>query len=1052
MKRNKAKMATEDDSPGVAMMTATLSDDVAVYADEGETFTKIEGGAGNYIWYNEYQDDKLSTVSSTKEITVDPTQINLTQETHSQFIPFEMNRYYDGIDLSKMMLQIHYVNPSGNEGLAVPCNVQYSDTKLRFAWLVDKYATNNAGDLRFEIIATGTNERGEEYVWKTKPNGKLSVLASLAGNGGAISPDDTWYTQFIGLVNEKVSEAQGYANEAKSVVDEVKGYSDSAKSSADKAQGVIDNAKTELATSIDSKIADELKNYYTSAEVDQKIAEIDYSDLLDGINKKIDAIDGLAKFDVTYNADTNTLTFLNGETTIKSVVLNRDPSAEWVTAYDAKVDKKIEDAVNPIKESVGNLPETLKSDYYNKEATDALLKEKASASDVADLTSTVNTVKQTADSNKTSIGTIGNKVAALEETVNGIDKSGSKTYDATYDSEKIYTLWEIENEGEDNETRTAKSQFKIEGGGSGSGTSSVLKIEYVTTSPLVITVNDKAIIKYNFSGTDSSGDAVTEGVTTWKIGKNTVATSVALAGENTFDATEYVSVGTQKLTLSITDDAGSLVTKSWTVQKVDIRLESSFNDKLTYNIAPVSFDYTPYGAISKDVHFILDGKELEKVTTTSSGIPMAYTIPAQTHGAHLLESYITSEINNSTVESNHIKKDVIWYDPNSTVPVIGCTQTIFTAKQYDTTNIVYTVFDPKTESPVVTLAVDGKVVSTLTLDGNTQTWQYKSADIGSHVLTITCGEVVKTLNATIEKLDVDIEPVTAGLAMDFNPVGYSNNDENRLWTSEDGSVKMTVSDNFDWTNGGYQIDENGDQYFGIRAGSTATFSYNLFGDDARKNGKEFKLIFKTSSVAKSNATFLTCQSGDPAIGLQMNVHEAYVRSSADSLYIPYSEEDIIEFEFNIGKDSEIPMVLSYEDGTPGRPMIYTTDHTFTQNDPAPIVIGSTDCDVRIYRMKAYNTSLTSSAILKNFIADARTASDMIDRYNRNQIYNENNILTPESAAESCPNMRIIKLDCPHFTSSKKDFIKNSSLECIYKNGDPILDNWKFINGYHAGRT
>ena len=1043
-------MATNDSSE-IMPMTASLSDDVAVYDEGSETFTRIEGGAGNYVWYEEYQDDKLSTVSSTKDITVDPTQINLTQETHSQFIPFEMDRYYDGIDLSRMMLQIHYVNPTGNEGLAVPCNVQYSDTKLRFAWLVDKYATNNAGDLRFEIIATGTNERGEEYVWKTKPNGKLSVLASLAGNGGAISPDDTWYTQFIGLVNEKVSEAQGYANEAKSVVDTVKGYSDSAKSSADKAQGVIDNAKTELSGSIDSKITEELKNYYTSAQVDQKIADIDYSSLLAEINGKIDAIDGLAKFDVTYNGDTNTLSFYNGKTVIKSIVLNRDPSAEWVTAYDAKVDKKIEDAVNPIKESVGNLPETLKSDYYNKEATDALLKEKASAADVTELTSTVNIVKQTADSNKSSLGTIGNKVAALEETVNGIDKTGGKTYDATYNEEKIYTLWEIENEGEDNETRTAKSQFKIEGGGSGGGTSSILKIEYVTTSPMVVTVNDKVIIKFNFSGTDSSGDAVGEGTSTWKVGKNTVATGVVVAGENTFDATEYINIGTQKLTLTITDDAGSLVTKSWTVQKVDIRLESTFNDKLTYNLAPVSFDYTPYGAISKDIHFVLDGKELEKVTTTSSGIPMAYTLPVQSHGSHLLESYITSVINNSTIESNHIKKDIIWYDPNSNVPVIGCIQTTFTAKQYDTTNIEYTVFDPKTESPVVTLSVDDKVISTLTLDGNTQTWQYKSSDIGNHVLKIACGETTKILNATIEKLDVDIEPVTANLALDFNPVGYSNNDENRLWTSEDGTVRMTVSDNFDWTNGGYQIDENGDQYFGVRAGSTATFSYNLFGDDARKNGKEFKLIFKTSSVAKSNATFLTCQSGNPAIGLQMNVHEAYVRSSADSLYIPYSEEDIIEFEFNIGKDSEIPMVLSYEDGTPGRPMIYSSDHTFTQNEPVPIVIGSEECDVRIYRMKAYNSSLTSSAILKNFIADARTATEMIARYKRNQIYDENNLLTPESAAAKCPDMRIIKLDTPHFTTSKKDFIKNSSLECVYTNGDPVLDNWKFINGYSAGQ-
>lgn len=492
------------------------------------------------------------------------------------------------------------------------------------------------------------------------------------------------------------------------------------------------------------------------------------------------------------------------------------------------------------------------------------------------------------------------------------------------------------------------------------------------------------------------------------------------------------------------------MTKSWNVQKVDIRLESSFNDTLTYPIGEVSFDYTPYGAIQKDIHFKVDGTELFKVTTRASGIPMTYNIQPQTHGAHLVEVYITAEINGSTVESNHIFKDVIWYDTESDKPVIGCVASKLTVQQYDTENIVYTVYDPKTETPTVTLAVDGKVVSTLQLDANTQTWQYKPTEIGSHTLTITCRDVVKTISVTVEKLDINVEPVTAGLQFDFNPSGRSNNDANRLWSYENNSdIKMTVSENFDWENGGYQIDENGDQYFGIKAGTTAAISYNLFADDARRNGKEFKLIFKTTNVAKANATFLSCENG--GIGLQMNVHEAYIKSSAKSLYVPYSEEDIIEWEFNIDNSETTPIVMSYEDGTPCRPMSYTSDYSFTQTNPVGITIGSNDCDVMIYRMKAYNKSLDTKAILNNFITDARTATEMVSRYKREQIYDENGFLTPHHLAEARPNMRIIMITAPHFTNDKKDFVKNTTMECIYKNGDPKWDNFIIENAYHSGQ-
>nr|WP_270248882.1 DUF6273 domain-containing protein [Coprococcus catus] len=1013
----------------------------AIVDDTGSTdsWQRVDG----YKWFN-YTDNNISSVNEDKSISVNPKQVNITQEENSQFIPFEMNRFYDGIDLKDTIISIHYSRNDNKHASSQAVNVEYNNDRIRFAWLLDRNATGASGVLRFEIRAEGSisdsNGNSYAYIWKTKTDNSLNVLQSLCGKDDTIDVDNSWVQEIVERVTTKVTEKIADAQIGEQV-EQAKQYAAAARVSADNA---VDAVNTELAK----------KNYADKSYVDNAVKGVDVSEQLKDYAKKTDLPTAPTKVSQLEN-DSNYLTGLEASNlyVLKSEYPDDIATKEYVQSELSKVDvseqlkdyakKDLVYTKQEVNDAISNVSVDL-SGYYTKSEVDTK----------------TGTLSSSINKNTQNVSNLSKTVSDLQTTVDGIDTSPRLTYDVKYNDtedsdvgKNVFVFYEIQNEGEENEVKSAKAKFTITGGSGGGTTSSSLKVEYITKTPLVVTLNDRVVIQYNFSGTDSSGDQVLEGTAVWKVGNSTVATNTATSGVNEFDITDFISIGTQKVNLSITDDAGSLVTKNWTIQKIDVRLESSFNDKLTYPIGNIAFDYTPYGAIAKDVHFVLDQKEIGKVETNSSGIPMSYSLPTQTHGTHLLDVYMTAEINNNTIESNHITKDIIWYDEESDIPVIGCVQQNITVKQYDITNIVYTVYDPTTETPEVILAVDGKVLSTLTLDNNTQTWQYKSTDAGKHVLTITCGKTIKTINVTVEKLDIDIEPVTAGLAFDFNPVGKSNNDTDRLWTdANNSSIKMTVSENFDWVNGGYQLDENGDQYFGIKAGTTAVISYDLFADDARRNGKEFKFIFKTTNVSRSDAIFLNCESGTTTpIGLQMNVHEAYIKSSAKSLYIPYSEEDIIEWEFNINKDSDIPIVMSYEDGTPCRPMSYTNDYSFTQESPVPITIGSPDCDVMIYRMKAYNTSLTSSAILSNFIADARTATEMIDRYNRNQIYDENNLLTPDSVANACPDMRIIKIESPIFTNDKKNYIKNASMQCIYKNGDPILDNWQIENGYVVGQ-
>lgn len=1063
-----ASPVAETDSYGI-MTTEDESGMIAAYA--GDSFTLDS----KYRYYPEYHDDTLSKVDNLKNITLDERQINITQETNSQYIPFQMPRFYDGFDLTTTTLMFHFVNKNGYEDYANPVNVYYSSDKIKFAWLVDKRVTAIDGKVKFEIQAVGVNSKGDEYVWKTKPYEDLNVLKSLSGNG-IIEPDNSWVSSFMTQITEQVGLAQAAAQDAANSVSEVEAYANAAAESAREAQSAVDSAKNELEVSVDQavdeKVSDALADYYTKNEVDTLIENIDISDQLEDIKKQIENIDGLAAFNVEY--DGKIMTFYNGESVMKTIEINSDPSAEWTTAYSAQVDEKISAAktevqnnlneykeivnadLESIHEDIDDLPETLATDYYNKTDADATF---ATKTELGVTNTNVSSVTAQSNTNKDNITELGTQLADLQTTISEIDTSPRKTYDVAYNDaedpdigENNFVLYEIENEGLENEVKEIKKKFTIVGG-SGGGSSTTLKIEYITTSPVIATVDDTVIIKYNFSGTDSSGDVVTDGTATWKVAGRIVATNTAVAGENEFDITQYITLGTQKVNLQIVDDAGSLVSKTWTVQKVDVRLESDFNDTFTYPLGDIAFNYTPYGAISKDVHFVLDGEEIGVVTTSASGIPMGYTLPSKEHGAHLLEVYMTATVNNNTIESNHIFKDILWYDATSGVPVIGCINQDFTARQYDTTNIIYTVHDPSTETPDVTLAVDGIVVSELTLDSNTQTWQYKSSDVGEHILTITCGETIKTIKVNIEKLNITIEPVTAGLVIDFNPVGKSNSDADRVWNN--GTYAMSVSDNFDWVNGGYQIDSNGDQYFCIKAGTSATINYNMFADDAKRNGKELKLVFKTTNVQESDAQFLSCinnTTGSDHIGIEMFTHEAMIYGSADKLQLKYSEGDIIEFEFNITKDTEkVPEICGYEDGVATRHLVYDGSFNFTQNTPKPISLGSEKCDLHIYRMKIYNTSLSDKGILNNFIADARNADEMISRYNRNQIYNENQELTPQILAEKCPWLRVYIVSAPYFTNKKSDKVPYTTIQQIYKNGDPILDNWICYDCSHSGQ-
>ena len=104
-----------------AVSEAKISANDASPVLEEEVWTRSD----NCKWYNQYRDDKVSLIDEYKSINLNDTQVNISQEENSQFIPFEMDRYYDGIDLVGKLIQIHYINENKDEDYDNAVNIQY---------------------------------------------------------------------------------------------------------------------------------------------------------------------------------------------------------------------------------------------------------------------------------------------------------------------------------------------------------------------------------------------------------------------------------------------------------------------------------------------------------------------------------------------------------------------------------------------------------------------------------------------------------------------------------------------------------------------------------------------------------------------------------------------------------------------------------------------------------------------------------------------------------------------------------------------------------------
>lgn len=522
-------------------------------------------------------------------------------------------------------------------------------------------------------------------------------------------------------------------------------------------------------------------------------------------------------------------------------------------------------------------------------------------------------------------------------------------------------------------------------GGNGSSTdmtyevtlTNLLESRYITVAE-----GNQVVLEFNYSSVDDGG--MDDGAGVGKILVNNIVQHnfVATQGDNRVDITPYLGVGSSSVKVTIENSEGMSKTLSYSVSVASAYLNSKFDASIPYS-GDIDFVYTPTGLAEKTVHFELDGAEIGTAVVTTSGRQQKYTIPQQSHGSHVLRVWFECSIDSANLVSNVLYYNLICIVEGHNEPVIAVTSPPVTGvEQFSNVVKKYRVYSPLSLTSQISLEVNGRVVSNLTVDRTEQTWTYRADEVGEVTQAIRCGDVYVSWTQTVTESSIKVEAETEALALYLSSYGRSNNEDNPgVW--ESGNVSCEF-ENFNFVSDGWVQDDDEITVLRIAGDARLNIPYKTFAYDFRTTGKTIEFEMATRNVLNYDTEVINCFSGDR--GFKITAQQLRLASEQSSLGTRYKEDEHIRVTFVVEKKSENRLLLCYINGIMSGATQYPEDDDFSQASPVGIYIGSNDCTTDIYNIRIYDNNLTRFQVLDNWIADTQNAAEKLARYERNDVY------------------------------------------------------------------
>lgn len=541
-----------------------------------------------------------------------------------------------------------------------------------------------------------------------------------------------------------------------------------------------------------------------------------------------------------------------------------------------------------------------------------------------------------------------------------------------------------------------------------------------TTAGSVETFKFKYLSYYENEGDLSQ---VSGSCTVYVAGKQRERITLRSGNTYTIDVTKYIGEDVTEIRFTIDNAEGSSRSYVYEVTMVNLMVSSSFDSVTAYEGA-IPFVYTPIGNIKKTVHIILDGNEIHTEETEVNNRQQSFEIPAQAHGAHSLEVYLSASVHGLELKSNHLNFALVCIEQGNETPIIASTMEHIHMKQYETVSIPFVVYDPLNNPADIALKINDSIVATRKVDRTQQSWVYKALSQGDATMTITCRSVSKTFSLNVDKSSITSEAETQNLELFLTSQGRSNQDTDRE-TWENNGIAASFSE-MNYITNGWIVDKDGNTAMRLSGGAAMTIPLKLFSKDIRQTGKTIEIEFAVRQVIDYEGVVLSCQQG--GIGLRLTPNTISLTSEQSTLETKYKEDERVRVSFVIEKRANNRLMQIYINGIKSQSLQYPANDGFVQPSPVDITVVSSTAAIDIYNIRSYSNNLNAQQLLDNYIADMDDIDKKLAIFNRNQVYDTYGNLSYSKMLEQIPCL-IITGELSQFKGDKKTV----SIEYVDKN-------------------